>query len=69
MYIVNEQDFLSHHGIIGMHWGKRHGPMYPLGSSESAAIKERGREETASEQADEIIKLYGAPIWSYDSQK
>ena len=24
-------DYISHHGILGMHWGKRNGPPYPLG--------------------------------------
>lgn len=26
----NPADFLSHHGIMGMHWGQRNGPPYPL---------------------------------------
>ena len=29
------EDFLEHHGILGMHWGKRNGPPYPLGSDKS----------------------------------
>lgn len=29
-YLVPESEFLEHHGIIGMHWGKRNGPPYPL---------------------------------------
>lgn len=28
-------DYISHHGILGMHWGKRNGPPYPLGSDVS----------------------------------
>lgn len=28
---------LAHHGIKGMHWGKRNGPPYPLGYSEHTA--------------------------------
>lgn len=30
---------LMHHGIQGMHWGKRNGPPYPLDSTVSANIK------------------------------
>ena len=26
--------YLSHHGILGMHWGDRNGPPYPLGSDD-----------------------------------
>lgn len=29
------EDYLSHHGILGMHWGQRNGPPYPLGSDVS----------------------------------
>lgn len=29
------EGFLEHHGILGMHWGKRNGPPYPLGSDKS----------------------------------
>ena len=39
---VNDQN-LSHHGILGMSWGKKNGPPYPLdGSDHSSAEKKAG---------------------------
>lgn len=40
-------EWLEHHGILGMHWGKLNGPPYPLGagdhsSSEKSAAKSAG---------------------------
>ena len=29
------EEYLAHHGILGMHWGQRNGPPYPLGSDKS----------------------------------
>ena len=37
-YIVVKENELSHHGIVGMHWGKRNGPPYPLNSSTHKAV-------------------------------
>lgn len=31
--------YLSHHGILGMSWGKKNGPPYPLSPSVSASVK------------------------------
>lgn len=38
MHSMVEENFLSHHGIIGQKWGKRHGPPYPLDSKISKKI-------------------------------
>lgn len=33
------EESLEHHGILGMHWGKRNGPPYPLGSDISTGSR------------------------------
>lgn len=41
--ILPNQDFLEHHGILGMHWGKKNGPPYPLDAgSHSSSEKKAG---------------------------
>lgn len=59
---------LQHHGILGMHWGRRNGPPYPLdGKSHSAAEKKAGWRKSLSsgkgifskrkkEKADRVAK-------------
>ena len=29
-----DQNYLSHHGILGQKWGKKNGPPYPLSSDQ-----------------------------------
>lgn len=36
------EDFLEHHGILGMHWGERNGPPYPLDDSVSTGSRLKG---------------------------
>ena len=40
---MNVEDYLEHHGILGMSWGHRNGPPYPLSTeAHSAAEKKAG---------------------------
>jgi hypothetical protein len=35
------RDYISHHGILGMHWGRRNGPPYPLGDGDHSASEKK----------------------------
>lgn len=34
-------NYLAHHGILGMHWGKKNGPPYPLGAEDHSASEKK----------------------------
>lgn len=36
-----ESNYLAHHGILGMKWGKKNGPPYPLGSGDHSASEKK----------------------------
>lgn len=43
----HSEDHLEHHGRLGMHWGKRNGPPYPLDFKKlSAEEKQKAKEDT-----------------------
>lgn len=38
---MQNQFYISHHGILGMKWGKRNGPPYPLGVGDHSASEKK----------------------------
>ena len=57
------RDYLAHHGILGMKWGHRNGPPYPLGAEDhSAAEKKAGwRKSLSSTGADPARRKHNNP--------
>ena len=48
-------EYLAHHGILGMRWGKRNGPPYPLNESQMTA-KEKAKNEVSEFARSEAVK-------------
>lgn len=50
--IPKEENYLSHHGILGQKWGKRNGPPYPLDSNVSTGhrLKDKGKKKLSKEE-------------------
>lgn len=47
---IPKREYLAHHGILGMEWGKKNGPPYPLGASDhSAAEKKAGWQDSLNQ--------------------
>ena len=38
-----DQNYLSHHGILGQKWGKKNGPPYPLDSKTAERVKNKAK--------------------------
>lgn len=50
------EDFLEHHGILGMHWGRKNGPPYPLGSDKSTGKRLKTKGGTSKRKAKKTYK-------------
>ena len=48
-------EYLAHHGIEGMRWGKRNGPPYPLNASQMTSV-EKAKNEVSEFATKEAIK-------------
>lgn len=48
-YIDN---YLSHHGVLHMKWGKRNGPPYPLNSEGKDALREQRKQDRKERRAE-----------------
>lgn len=51
---MNEKNELAHHGVIGMKWGVRNGPPYPLGASQKTA---KEKKQSTSRHANKISNI------------
>lgn len=49
LILPTNQD-IQHHGVLGMSWGKRNGPPYPLNASGRASLRKQKKEAKAQEQ-------------------
>lgn len=62
-------NYLAHHGTLGMKWGKRNGPPYPLDSSSLAkniSDKANKKEPRITKDVTNAIKKAGAKVYGIE---
>ena len=61
---------LYHHGILGMHWGDKNGPPYPLKSKDhSASEKKAERRKSLDNNSDARIIKKGTKVYRVSNNK
>ena len=64
------RDELYHHGILGMHWGDKNGPPYPLKSKDhSASEKKAGWRKSLDNNSDARIIKKGTKVYRITNDK
>lgn len=65
---INSQQYFEHHGILGMKWGKKNGPPYPLDYSKLSP-EERAKDKTRVKEEGDIESVAYKKNRSYFSDQ
>lgn len=61
--------YLKHHGILGMHWGKKNGPPYPLGASDHSTSEKKAGTKGWTKEAKAEVKVKRTKTTSDNKEK